>query len=463
MDIQSIILTESEVVPEFDILIFVLMLVLIMCSAFFSMSETAFSSSSKIKMKVAIEDRKSGAKKALELAENFDKTLTTLLIGNNLVNTSLSTIAVTFFTKLAIDANWVSLISTLIITIVLLIFGEIVPKMIGKLHPEGIAYKVAYIIFVLGFILYPFVLFFNGLQKLISRNKVDNGTSQDELLTILDEMVEKETLEQNTVDTIHNVLDIRDRVVQDIMIPRIDMEAIDYSWTLDEVKEFVVNSRFSRIPVYKKDKDNIVGVLHIRDFYPAYMKNSRLSWKRIIKPVRFVASTMKVDDLIKDFQNSKSHLAVVSGEYGDVIGIVTMEDAIEEVIGEIYDEHDVFGDKDLVFEKESENTYLVDGEYYVDDLFEKLGIGGDPDDVPSKISSWVFSKCESLPEEGFSFEYLAVYTQADDETEEYNDYSKMLTISIAKVENRRIELVRIVINDATDEQIEEYNNSIEQD
>lgn len=458
MDIQSIILADSDVVPEFNIGLFVVIIVLIFLSAFFSMSETAYSSASKVKMKVAVEDRQSGAKKALELSERFDKVLTTLLIGNNLVNVALSTISVTFFTLLAVSEQWVSLVSTLSVTLILLIFGEIVPKMIAKLNPEGVAYKVSYIVYALQYVLLPFVLFFNGLQKLISRNKEERTMTQDELLAIMDEMHDDGALEEDTLNVIQNVLDVSDRTVQDIMVPRIEIEAIDYSWTLEEVKNAVIDSKYSRIPVFKKDKDNIVGVLHIRDFYPAILKNNRLSWKRIIKPVQFVASTMKVDDLIKDFQNSKSHLAVVSGEYGEVLGIVTMEDAIEEIVGEIYDEHDVFGDKDLYFEQESENSYLVDGDFYVEDLFEKIGVGDEPDDIPSKISSWLFSKCESLPEVGFSFKYLAIYTQADDDKDEYNDYAKMLTISIAKVENRRIELVRVVVEDATEDEIEEYEN-----
>lgn len=462
MDIQSIILSDSDVVPEFNIGLFVVILILIFLSAFFSMSETAFSSASKVKMKVAVEDRKSGAKKALELTESFDKTLTTLLVGNNLVNVALSTISVTFFTLLAIGAEWISLVSTLVVTVVLLIFGEIVPKMLAKANPENVAYKVSYIVYILRIILYPFILFFTALQKLISRNQEKKIISQDELLAIMDEMIDDGTLEEENVNIIKNVLDIKDRIVKDIMVPRMEMEAIDYSWSLEEVKELVLASKYSRIPVYKKDKDNIVGVLHIRDFYPALLKNNRLSWKRIIKPVHYVASTMKVDDLIKNFQNNKSHLAVVSGEYGDVIGIVTMEDAIEEIIGEIYDEHDIFGDKDLYFEKISDDSYIVDGEYYIEDLFEDLGIGDAPEDVPSKISSWVFSKCESLPEVGFSFKYLAMYTKANEEDDEYIDYAKMLTISISKVENRRIELLKIDITDATEEEIEEFENKEEE-
>lgn len=464
MDIQSIILaSDSADVPVFDGILFCVMLLLIVLSAFFSMSETAFSSSSQVKIRMAVEDRKRGAKKALQLSEHFDKTLTTLLIGNNLVNVALSTISVTFFTKLAINAAWVELISTVIITVTLLIFGEIIPKMVAKLNPEGVSLKVAYVVYVLSFVFYPFVLLFMGIQKLISRNKeMTKAIDEDELGVLLDTMEEEGAIEDDEVNMIRNVFDLNDRSIEDIMVPRINMEALDYNSTLEEVKEFMLDNAYSRIPVYKKDRDHIVGILYERDFFPALVKNPKMSWKRLIRPVKFVSSAMKVDALIKELQVSKTHLAIVSGEYGDVLGLVTMEDALEELVGEIYDEHDIPGNNDLQFEQQEDGSYIIDAEMYVDDLFEKLHLGDVPEDVPSKISGWLFAKCESLPTVGFSIQYLAMYTMMDEETEEYNDYAKMLTISIYDVENRRIHLAKVEIRDATDEEIEEHQQNEEE-
>ena len=218
----------------------------------------------------------------------------------------------------------------------------------------------------------------------------------------------------------------------------------------------MLDNAYSRIPVYKNDKDHIVGILYERDFFPAYVKNPRMSWKRLLKPVKFVSAAMKVDALIEDLQTSKTHIAIVSGEYGEVIGLVTMEDALEELVGEIYDEYDIPGDNDIQFVKQDDGSYIVDGEIFVDDLFEKLNVSDVPEDVPSKLSGWLFAKCESLPEVGFTMEYLARYAMLNEETDEYDDYQKMISFTIHKVKNRMIDSVLVAIRDATDEEVEKY-------
>ncbi len=456
MDIQSCVLSDAVPASSFNVPIFVLMLVLVVLSAFFSMSETAFSSASDSKLKIAVENKVAGAKRAIYLYERFDKTVTTLLIGNNLVNVALSTIAVIFFTQLAFssDANLISLITTLVITLTLLIFGEIVPKMIAKVHAEAVCTKVAWIVYILSLIFYPFVIFFVLIQRLITRNKTEETTiEKEELNVIIDELENTGEIENNEADVLHNVLDLGKTTVEDIMVPRIKMEAIDYDSTLEEVKAFMLDNAFSRIPVYKKDKDHVVGILYERDFFPAYVKNPKLSWRRLIRPVKYVSGAMKADDLIKDMQISKTHLAIVSGEYGETLGIVTMEDALEELVGEIYDEHDIPGGNDIRFEKQEDGSYIVDAELFVEDLFDRLGIGDVPEDVPSKISGWLFEKCESLPVAGFEIEYLASYTKFDDETNEYKDYNKLLKIQIYEVKNRAITLSKVIVRDATQEEI----------
>lgn len=471
MDVQSSILTSIDSIP-LGILstvfqdpkflgLFIGMICLIACSAFFSMSETAFSSSSQVKIRLAVEERKRGAKKALYLTERFDKTLTTLLVGNNLVNTALSTIAVTFFAMILSEnvASYKELISTVVITVTLLIFGEIMPKMIGKKNPEGVSLKVAPIVYLLSIILYPIVICFVGFQKLINRNKDEKkAIDEDELGVLLDTMEEEGAIEDDEANMIRNVFDLNDRTVEDIMIPRIKMEALDYNSTLEEVKEFMLDNAYSRIPVYKKDRDHVVGILYERDFFPALVKNPKMSWKRLIRPVKYVSGAMKVDALIKELQVSKTHLAIVSGEYGDVLGLVTMEDALEELVGEIYDEHDIPGDNDICFDEQEDGSFIVDAEIYVDELFDKLNIGDIPEDVPSKVSGWLFAKSESLPTVGFAINYLAMYTMMDEETEEYKDYAKMLTISIHAVEDRRIDLVRVELRDATEDEINELES-----
>ena len=459
MDTQSIILATTA---KFNVVIFVIMICFVVLSRFFSMSETALSCAEKVKVQAAIEERKSGSKKALFLLNNYNKTLTTLLIGNNIANVALSAIAVKFFTDLAIAEEYVSLVTTAVITIVLLIFGEVIPKIIAKNYPEEISYKVSIVVIVLIYIFYPFVLFFNGIQKLISRKNQAESYDENELGIMLNTMEEEGNIENDEAELIQNVLELNDRSVEDIMIPRIKMQAINYSAKLEEVKEMLIDNPFSRIPVYKNDKDHIVGILYERDFFPALVKNPKLSWKRLIRPVKYVAASMKVDALIKELQASKMHMAIVSGEYGDVLGLVTMEDALEELVGEIYDEHDVPGDNDLKCEKHDDGSYIVSGEYFVEDLFEELGIGDIPEDVPSKLSGWLFAKCESLPEVGFSFKYVAIYTKQNEEDESYSDYAKTLTFSIYSVIDRRINEVKVEINDATEEEIEKHDEEDEE-
>lgn len=444
---------------------FIIMIVCIVLSAFFSMTETAFSSANVVKLKSLVEDRKRGAKKALELADNFEKTVTTLLIGNNIVNTALSTVAVGFFAKLVIFGDWVSFASTLIITVVLLIFGEILPKTFAKNNPESIAIKVSYIVYALQIIFYPFVMIFRGLQRLVTKRGSEDEKKtfdEEEFNILIDEMEESGAIEDDEASIIKNVLDLKDRSVSDLMVPRIDMVAISYNASLDEVKQFLMETNYSRIPVYKNDKDHIVGILYVRDFFPALVKNSKMSWKKLIRPVKFVSSQMKADDLIVEMQKSKTMIAIVSGEYGDVLGLVTMEDALEELVGEIYDEHDIAGEDDIFFEEISENTYLVDAEMYVEDLFERLNIGDIPEDVPSKLSGWLFAKCESIPEVGFTMNYIACYTMQDEETESYEDYAKTLEISIAEVDGRRIHRIQVVVREATDEEIELHQKEDEE-
>lgn len=438
----------------FNVPVFVGMICLVICSAFFSMSETAFSSASIVKLKLAVEDRRGGAKKAIQLTENFDRTLTTLLVGNNIVNTALSTLAVGFFAGLIINSQWVELVSTAVVTIVLLIFGEIMPKTIAKQNSEEIALKVAWPIYVISCLLFPIVYLFQLLQKLFTRKKVDDVMNEDELEIALKSMEEDGKIEEQEVDLIKKVLDLNDRNVEDIMVPRIEMFAIDYQTPLYQVKKILQNNNFSRIPVFKEDKDHIVGVIFERDFFKNLADHKDMDWHKLIKPAKYVSAAMKVDSLIKFLQDEKTHIAIVSGEYGDTVGLVTMEDALEELVGEIYDEHDEAGTNDLLFEHLEDGSYLVDADMYVEELFDRLDIGSAPEDAPSKLYSWIFEHCEDIPKVGMEMTYISRFTKFDEEKEEYVDYAKKMIISIADVDDRRIETVKIVLVDATEEEIE---------
>ena len=463
MDIQSSV--QSLSVPSVSILtinggLLALLIILVLFSAFFSMTETVFASVSEAKIKNYVEERKTGAKKALFCVEHFDRTLTTLLVGNNIVNTALSTFALTFFMGFIRTGN-LELISTAIITIVLLIFGEITPKTIGKKYNDKLVLFLAPIIYVISYILLPISIIFMGIQKIFTGKKNnDSQVNESELETILDTMVEDGEIEDDEHEYIKNVFDLNDRTVEEIMVPRVDMVAIEDTTSIDEVKNIFIREQYSRIPVYHEDKDHIIGIIYERDFFEAMAKNIELkNVKQLMRNVLFVNKKMTVDALIKTLQESKTHMAIVSGEYNDTLGLVTMEDALEEIVGEIYDEHDEGSVKQKLITKINDNTYMVDGDMFVSDMFEEIGLGEAPEGA-SKLSTWMFESQEDLPKIGDKMSYISCFTDQN-ENGEYEDYAKKIVLEIVEVDDRRIETVKVTVDDATEEEVEQFEESKE--
>lgn len=463
MDIQSSV--QSLSVPSVSILtinggLLALLIILVLFSAFFSMTETVFASVSEAKIKNYVEERKTGAKKALFCVEHFDRTLTTLLVGNNIVNTALSTFALTFFMGFIRTGN-LELISTAIITIVLLIFGEITPKTIGKKYNDKLVLFLSPIIYVISYILLPISIIFMGIQKIFTGKKNnDSQVNESELETILDTMVEDGEIEDDEHEYIKNVFDLNDRTVEEIMVPRVDMVAIEDTTSIDEVKNIFIREQYSRIPVYHEDKDHIIGIIYERDFFEAMAKNIELkNVKQLMRNVLFVNKKMTVDALIKTLQESKTHMAIVSGEYNDTLGLVTMEDALEEIVGEIYDEHDEGSVKQKLITKINDNTYMVDGDMFVSDMFEEIGLGEAPEGA-SKLSTWMFESQEDLPKIGDKMTYISCFTDQN-ENGEYEDYAKKIVLEIVEVDDRRIETVKVTVDDATEEEVEQFEESKE--
>lgn len=424
------------------------------------MTETVFASVSEAKIKNYVEERKTGAKKALFCVEHFDRTLTTLLVGNNIVNTALSTFALTFFMGFIKTGN-LELISTAIITIVLLIFGEITPKTIGKKYNDKLVLFLAPIIYIISYILLPISIIFMGIQKIFTGKKNnDSQVNESELETILDTMVEDGEIEDDEHEYIKNVFDLNDRTVEEIMVPRVDMVAIEDTTSIDEVKNIFIREQYSRIPVYHEDKDHIIGIIYERDFFEAMAKNIELkNVKQLMRNVLFVNKKMTVDALIKTLQESKTHMAIVSGEYNDTLGLVTMEDALEEIVGEIYDEHDEGSVKQKLITKINDNTYMVDGDMFVSDMFEEIGLGEAPEGA-SKLSTWMFESQEDLPKIGDKITYISCFTDQN-ENGEYEDYAKKIVLEIVEVDDRRIETVKVTVDDATEEEVEQFEDSKE--
>ena len=460
MDIQStnLILTEVSGVPYFNAPIFIAMLALVCMSAFFSMSEAVFSTCNTVKLTLLAEEGKKSAQKALWITQHYDRTITTLLVGNNIVNTTLSIISVTFFADLLINSpNLVEFVSVAAVTIIVLIFGEITPKTIAKIYADSLALSLSYIIRFIEFLLFPIVIIFTGYQKLFhmkeSEEDKEPQVNEQELQAILDDMEDEGAIESNEVEMINAVLSLNDREVKDIMTPRPDIVAISDDADIDDIKDLFFEAKFSRIPVYHDDKDNIVGILFERDFLTTYIKRKNFRLKTILRPVKYVSASMKVDDLFHELQKSKMHMAVVSGEYGEVIGLVTMEDALEEMVGEIYDEHDETKDEVLI-QKVEEGEYIVNANIYLEDLFEDLELGKAPETQYSKLSGWLYGNCEDVPEEGFNYVYVSKFIHKTDD-EDYEEFTKKLTFVITKVEDRRILEAKLFVEDITNSEEDE--------
>lgn len=445
----------------FNPTLLILMIVLLIVSAFFSMTEMAFSSVGKLRLKTLVEKDVKGSKKALWIVEYFDRTLTTLLVGNNLANIALATVSMSFFMDLF--SSWpnpdtantvVSLMNTVVMTIIILIFGEILPKSLAKSNPEGICLRISSVIFFLIKIMtpitYPFLLLNTRvMRKVYNENRV--SVTESELETIIDTMEEEGSIDEEEADMLQKVLDLSNITVEEIMTPRVDLVAIEVNEKINTIKNIFFKTKFSRIPVYDGRMDNIIGVLTERDFYTKLIKGQQINIRRLaLKPI-FVPASSKVDALIELLQSENSHIAFVVDEYGGVDGIVTMEDALEELVGEIYDEHDAIEDTIV---KLDEFSYKVNADYDLEDLFEDLELGEVPESESTSIGGWLFEIFEDIPEVGESIQYEIRYNQEYDELSEVvSEDTAVLTFKVLKVKKRRIKEVLLTIEKV--EEIEE--------
>lgn len=389
--------------------------ILVFCSSFFSATETAYSSINKIKLKNMASAGSRKAQKALELADGYDRLLSTILVGNNVVNILASSLATVLFVQnLGFGDAGVSL-STAVMTIVILIFGEISPKSIAKETPEKFAMAVADVIGFIQTLLTPINFLFSLWKKLLSiMFKVENDDSmtQEELLTIVEEAQNEGDLEAHESDLICAAIEFNDLDVKDILTPRVDVIAVDVTDSLDEIELMFRNNNFSRLPVYENSIDNIVGVIHEKDFYNLYY-NHMGTFKSITQTLIYTSPHVKISSLLKQLQSSKTHMAVVLDEYGGTAGIITLEDILEELVGEIYDEHDQVKE---YYKELDPNTYLIECDMDLDDMFEFFGLEDEEDYDFITVSGWVIHELERIPKVGESFTYknlVVTVTQTD--------------------------------------------------
>ena len=410
----------------------IIILVCFVFSAYFSATETAFTTVNKIRLKAKAEDGDKKAKLILKLADNYDKLLTTILIGNNIVNILASSLAtIVFISWCNGDQNLGSTLSTIATTVLVLIFGEITPKSLAKEFPEGFSRFSAPIINAISFIFTPLNLIFSLWKKLIDklfRTKEDNTITDDELITMVEEAEHEGGINAQESGLIKSAITFNDLEAKDILIPRVDVVSIDCETTFEEIEKIFMETRYSRLPVYKDTVDNIIGILHEKDFIKQRYDEG-FSVAKAAKPAVFVVSGTKIGAVLQLLQKNKSHMAIVSGEFGDVVGIITMEDILEELVGEIWDEHDeVLADITQI----SENEYKVLGSTSVNDFCDYFKLG-DIDSDSSTIGGWVMDMLGKVPNMGDEITY------------------EFLQITVVKTEFRRITELKIITLPRPDE------------
>ncbi len=405
------------------------MIICILFSAYFSATETAFSSLNKTRLKSLSEKGNKKADLALKLSDEYDKLISTILIGNNIVNIALASIGTVLFVHLYGDIG--ATVSTAVITIVVLIFGEITPKSIAKDSPEKFSMFSASFIRLLIFLLTPVNFLFSQWKKLVAKLfkvEEDSKMSQEELLLLVDEVEQDGSIDTDEGVLLRNAIEFGDMDVEDILTHRVDLEAVAIETPKEEIARVFTESRFSRLLVYKENIDNIVGIIHQKDFYVgAGMTEKDIT--DIITPPLFIHKSEKIDDLLKLLQTRKSHIAIVIDEYGGTLGIVTMEDILEELVGEIWDEHD---EVTVDFRELAENVYLVDGAVNLDDFCQFFDIETESDSV--SLGGWVMEQLDRIPVKGDSFEF------------------ENLSITVTETDSHRVSYVKVIRTPETDEE-----------
>lgn len=384
-------------------------LILVTFSAYFSATETAFTSANRIRLKNMANDGNKRARKALELSENYDTLLSTILVGNNIVNIAASSIGTVLFLQLY--PVYGATISTIVITIVVLIFGEISPKSIAKEKAERFAMFSAPILQIFLVVLRPVNWIFSCWKRFLSklfRVRENKPITEDELLTIVEEAQTEGGIAPGQSELIQNAIAFHELEAWDVLTPRVDVEAVEIDESQESIGELFRKTGFSRLPVYEGDLDNILGVLNQKDFHN-YIKGTSVPVSRYVKPVIFVAGSMKIDELLKRLQSAKTHIAVIIDEYGGTSGLVTMEDIIEELVGDIYDEHDAEQLQDIV--QQQDGTYRVLCGTNVDKMLDYFDVEEEID--ATTVNGWVVLQLDRLPVVGDHFIYEADYKRFD--------------------------------------------------
>lgn len=397
-----------------------IMAVCLLLSAYFSATETAFSSANTTRLRTLAEKGSRNAALSLKLLGQYDRLLSTILIGNNIVNIATASIGTVLFVRHYGDAG--ATISTVVVTVVVLIFGEISPKSIAKDCAERCTMLSAPILRVFIWVLLPLNWLFSLWKKLLSRVFRLSGASkmsQEELLMLVDEVQQDGSIDRDEGELLKNAIGFSEQVAQDILIHRVDLAALPVTAGKEEVAALFTKTKYSRLLIYEDSIDHILGTIHRKEFYVGCGVTDK-PLRDIILPPVYALEMEPISLLLKKLQQAKTHVAVVVDEYGGTCGIVTMEDILEELVGEIWDEHD---EEETPISKGSDGTYLVDAEMSFDDFADYFGLRSDSD--MASVSGWVMEQFGRLPETGASFDFETLHVQ------------------ITRIANHHIEQIRV--------------------
>jgi len=406
-----------------DTITLMIILFCIVMSAYFSATETAFSSLNRIRIKTMAEKGDKKAALVMRLSEKYDSMLSTILIGNNIVNIACSSLATVLFLKWLGEDLGPS-VSTVVITVVVLIFGEVSPKSIAKESPEKFAMFSAPFLNMLMVVLTPFNILFAQWKKLLSKlikSDEDRGITEEEILTIVEEATQEGGIDEQESSLIRSAIEFTELEAVDILTPRIDVEGVALNSTKEEIAEVFTETGYSRLPVYEDSMDHIVGIIYHKDFHN-YVYHTEKKIEDIIRPVRFITKTKKISDLLKELQQEKLHIAVVLDEFGGTVGIVTLEDILEELVGEIWDEHDEIVQAIV---KKTENEYEVLGSTNVAKLFEELDMDEEVEVIT--VSGWIMDMLGRVPKKDDRVTY------------------KEMQLTVLEMDGKRVEKAKLVL------------------
>lgn len=411
---------------------YVLLVILVALSAFFSGTETAYSTVNRIRLKNQAQEGNRKAAKVLLVCEDYDRALSAILIGNNIVNIASASIGTTIFTVyFGVNGAW---ISTIVMTLVVLTFGEVAPKALAKENAEQYALAVVDILAVLMKVFAPLIFLLLQVKNLLSRGqKSSDVMTEQELKYIIEESQSEGILEEQESELVQSALDFDETTVDEILIPRVDVVAVDIHEDIETIKTLFFEEGYSRLPVFHGNIDNVLGVVHCKDFFEAYIKNRNIDLRSLLQKTTYVPPKKHISELMKELQKQKSHMAVVIDQYGGTIGIVTLEDIIEELVGDIWDESD---EEEVLCHKLSDTQYQISGDLDIEDFFDEIELDyreSDIEEMPTTFAGWALETFERIPESGDHFNY------------------RHLEITVQEVVDQRIQKLLVTLHPETEE------------